>query len=113
MAGGALLANSEIAAGMYVFGACGGGYAVVCKDIKYTFLRPCSGPAVYRMTPRENIRQLLDRGGEFKIKLDTETSQQDSRIGERDKHVGRSEATYHVTPKVITKRRAARRRPGA
>src|SRR5262245_38926878 len=29
MAGGALLANSEIAGGMYVFGVCGGDYTVV------------------------------------------------------------------------------------
>ena len=44
MAGGALLANSEIAGGMYVFGVCGGDYTVVCKNLNYTFLRPCLGP---------------------------------------------------------------------
>src|SRR4029453_12468220 len=37
MAGGALLANSEIAGGMYVFGICGGGYTVVCKNTQDTF----------------------------------------------------------------------------
>ena len=40
MAGGALLANSEIAGGMYVFGVCGADYTVVCKNLNYTFLRP-------------------------------------------------------------------------
>src|ERR1051326_4745389 len=59
MAGGALLANSEIAGGMYVFGICGGDYTVVCKNLNYTFLRPCFGPAVYRMTPREDLKTLL------------------------------------------------------
>ncbi len=44
MAGGALLANSEIAGGMYVFGICGGDYTVVCKHLEYTFLRPASVP---------------------------------------------------------------------
>ena len=59
MAGGALLANSEIAGGAYVFGICGGDYTVVCKNLNYTFLRPCYGPAVYRMRPREDIRKLV------------------------------------------------------
>ena len=67
MAGGALLANSEIAGGAYVFGICGADYTVVCKNLNYTFLRPCLGPAVYRMTPRENIREQVAAGGEFNV----------------------------------------------
>ena len=81
MAGGALLANSEIAGGMYVFGICGGDYTVVCKHLEYTFLRPCLGPAVYKMTPRENIRQLLSTGEEFNVTLDLEILQQVSSAG--------------------------------
>jgi hypothetical protein len=113
MAGGALLANSEIAGGMYVFGVCGGDNAVVCKQLNYTFLRPCYGPAVYRMTPRENIRQLLGQGQEFNITIDLDILQQASRFGERDKRVGRCEAVFHVTPRSVQKARAARRRPSA
>jgi hypothetical protein len=109
MAGGALLANSEIAGGMYVFGVCGGDYTVVCKRLSYTFLRPCFGPAVYRMTPRENIKEHLAHGGEFNISLDLEILQQASRIGERDKRVGRCEAIFHVTPKVHHKQKKARK----
>ena len=59
MAGGALLANSEIAGGMYVFGICGGDYTVVCKHLEYTFLRPCFGPAVYRMTRTLSWREAI------------------------------------------------------
>ena len=62
MAGGALLANSEIAGGAYVFGICGGDYTVVCKNLNYTFLRPCYGPAVYRMHARE--KDLTIPGGQ-------------------------------------------------
>src|SRR5437588_7069566 len=76
MAGGALLANSEIAGGMYVFGICGGDYTVVCKHLEYRFLRPCFGPAIYRMTPREKIHEHLAHGGEFNITLDMEILQQ-------------------------------------
>jgi hypothetical protein len=109
MAGGALLANSEIAGGMYVFGICGGDYTVVCKHLEYTFLRPCLGPAVYKMTPRENVRQLLSTGEEFNVTLDLEILQQVSSLGERDKRVGRCEATFHVTPKIQHKIRKARK----
>jgi hypothetical protein len=108
MAGGALLANSEIAGGMYVFGVCGGDYTVVCKNLNYTFLRPCFGPAVYRMTPREDIKALVAAGKEFNITLDLEISQQGFK-GERDRRVGRCEATFHVTPKVHHKAKRTRK----
>jgi acyl-coenzyme A thioesterase PaaI-like protein len=108
MAGGALLANSEIAGGMYVFGVCGGDYTVVCKNLNYTFLRPCFGPAVYQMTPREDIRKLMSAHGEFNITLDLDIKQQAYRPGERDRRVGRCEATFHVTPKIHHKRKAVR-----
>lgn len=108
MAGGALLANSEIAGGMYVFGVCGGDYTVVCKHLNYTFLRPCFGPAVYRMTPRENIRELMATGREFNITMDMEIQQQGFR-GERDRRVGRCEAVFHVTPKLQHKIKKTRK----
>jgi hypothetical protein len=110
MAGGALLANSEIAGGMYVFGICGGDYTVVCKHLEYTFLRPCFGPAVYKMTPRQSVHQLLQTGEEFNVTLDLEISQQVSNPGERDKRVGRCEATFHVAPKILLKVRQARKK---
>ena len=109
MAGGALLANSEIAGGMYVFGLCGGDYTVVCKHLEYKFLRPCFGPAVYRMTPRENIRALTEAGREFNLTLDLEVQQQGFR-GEQDRRVGQCVAIFHVTPKAQHKARRARRR---
>jgi hypothetical protein len=109
MAGGALLANSEIAGGAYVFGICGGDYTVVCKNLNYTFMRPCYGPAVYRMRSRENIHELIASGTEFNITLDLEVRQQASRIGEKDKRVGKCEAIFHVTPKVHHKIKARRK----
>jgi hypothetical protein len=110
MAGGALLANSEIAGGMYVFGICGGDYTVVCKHLEYTFMRPCFGPAVYKMTPRENVRDLVKTGQEFNVTLDLEILQQVATPGEKDKRVGKCEATFHVTPKIQHKMKKARRK---
>ncbi len=109
MAGGALLANSEIAGGMYVFGTVGGDYTVVCKHLEYKFLRPCFGPAVYRITPREDLKALAATGAEFNITVDMDVQQQASRIGEKDKRVGHCVATFHVTPKAQQKSRRARK----
>jgi acyl-coenzyme A thioesterase PaaI-like protein len=109
MAGGALLANSEIAGGTYVFGICGSDYTVVCKQLNYTFLRPCLGPAVYRMMPRENIHQQVATEREFNITLDMEISQQGFR-GDRDRRVGKCEATFHVTPKIHHKVKTLRKK---
>lgn len=108
MAGGALLGNAEIAGGMYVFGVAGGDYTVVCKNLNYTFLRPCLGPAVYKMTPRENLNELIASRKEFNIVLDMDVVQQSLKAGERERRVGRAEVTFHVTPKVHHKRKRLR-----
>jgi len=113
MAGGALLANSEIAGGMYVFGMCGADYTVVCKHLEYKFLRPCLGPAIYKMSPREDIRALVAGGGEFNITLDLDVLQQVAKLGEKDRRVGRCVATFHVTPKVQHKIKANRGKVGS
>ena len=99
MAGGALLANSEIAGGSYVFGICGADYTVVCKHLEYKFLRPCLGPAVYRIKAREDIKALMAAGAEFNITVDMDILQQAGRVGDKDKRVGQCVSTFHVTPK--------------
>ena len=119
MAGAALLGNSEIAGGMYVFGVCGGDYTVVCKTLEYKFLRPCLGPAVYKISPRENIQELLADGGEFNITIDLDIFQAIAKLGanaaEREKRVGKCAATFHVTPKLHhkSKKERSERAPSA
>jgi hypothetical protein len=108
MAGGALLGNAEIAGGMYVFGIVGGEYTVVCKNLNYTFLRPCLGPAIYKMTPREKLDELVKARKEFNITLDMDVVQQSLKPGERERRVGRAEVTFHVTPKIHHKRKRLR-----
>lgn len=108
MAGGALLANSEIAGGSYVFGICGADYTVVCKQLNYTFLRPCFGPAVYRIQAREDIKKLMADSKEFNVVIDMEIQQQ-GKPGEQCRRVGRCEATFHVTPKIHHKMKKSRR----
>ncbi len=123
MAGAALLGNSEIAGGNYVFSVCGGDYTVVCKHLEYKFLRPCHGPAEYRMTPLEDIHALVATGEEFNItirmdivqvlvpmsekKLVDEVDDPNSKPA-KPKRVGRCTATFHVTPKAHHKAKKLR-----
>jgi hypothetical protein len=108
MAGASLLANSEIAGGMYVFQKAGRDYMVVCKELSYRFLRPCFGPAVYQVVPKGDVDALVAEGGEFNIEIQLNVYQQLKKPGERGKRVGRVFATFHVTPKVHHKMKAQR-----
>jgi hypothetical protein len=109
MAGGALLGNAEIAGGMYVFGICGSDFTVVCKNLNYTFLRPCLGPAVYRMKARENLKELVAAKTEFNVTLDMDIMQQPLSKNDRERRAGKCEVTFHVTPKLHHKLKALRR----
>ena len=111
MAGAALLANSEVAGGMYVFGVCGGEYTVVCKNLEYKFLRPCFGPALYRIHPREDIGTLKAAGPEFNVTLDLDIVQQIGKKGGKERRVGKCTATFHVTLKSHQKKKGRQIRP--
>jgi acyl-coenzyme A thioesterase PaaI-like protein len=110
MAGGALLGNAEVAGGMYVFRQCGADYTVVCKHLEYTFRRPCHGPAVYRVEPREDIQKLVAEKGEFNITVDMTIVQMVRKPDQRERRCGNCVATFHVTPKEQVRRRTKRRR---
>ncbi len=118
MAGAALLANSEIAGGMYLFAAVGSDYTVVCKELKYRFLRPCLGPAVYRVKPLASIPELVAEGGEFNIEVELDVMQQRlptpkrAKRPERENRVGKCWAIFHVTPKAHHEAREQRRKTG-
>lgn len=108
MAGAALLGNSEVAGGMFLFGECGSEYIVVCKELKYRFLRPCFGPAVYEVVQSDNVREKIDAGGEFNVNLQMEIRQQLKKKG-REARVGRCEITFHCTPKTMFRERQQRK----
>lgn len=110
MAGAALLGNCEIAGGMYVFGVVGADYTVVCKNLEYSFRRPCFGPAIYKIAPREDVHALVAAGGEFNVTLDLDIYQAITKPGGKEKLVGRSVTTFHVTPKAHHKAKKARKK---
>ena len=98
MAGAILLGNSEIAGGTYVFKKTKGLYRVVCKKLEYRFLLPCIGPAIYKMTPREDIEKLISVGNEFNIDLDMTIHQLMYAPNEKQRRVGKCTITFHATP---------------
>ncbi len=108
MAGAALLGNSEVAGGMYLFAKCGSDYTIVCKHMNYRFLRPCFGPAIYEVIQSEDIDTKLKLGGEFNIDLEMEIRQQLKKKG-REMLVGRCSITFHCTPKSMVQARRDRR----
>ncbi len=112
MAGAALLGNSEVAAGMYLFSECGSDYIVVCKEMNYRFLRPCMGPAVYHIVNTEDVQEKIKAGGEFNIDLELEIRQQLKKNG-RELRVGRCSITFHCTPKSHIRQRSRRHRKSA
>ncbi len=112
MAGASLLANSEIAGGMYLFAAVGADYTVVCKELNYRFLRPCLGPAVYKVVPPQGLDDMIATHEEFNIEVVLNVLQQRIPIPkgkgevagpeapkEKELRVGRCRAVFHVTPK--------------
>ncbi|MFA6046234.1 MAG: hypothetical protein WC718_14720 [Phycisphaerales bacterium] len=130
MAGASLLANSEIAGGMYIFARTGGDYTLVCKELGYRFLRPCFGPALYKVTPREDLEALIAKGKEFNLTLDLEIIQQAllpeavakkrskdtllAKLAAKERRVGRCVATFHLTPSLHQKaKRGSARAVGA
>lgn len=109
MAGAALLGNSEVAGGMYLFARCGSDYAVVCKGMTYRFLRPCLGDAVYDVVNSEDVEAKIAAGGEFNVDLELEIREV-AKGGGRERRVGRCQITFHCTPKSQVRARAERRR---
>ena len=113
MAGAALLGNSEVAAGMFLFKHCGSDYAVVCKNMSYRFLRPCYGPAIYNVKDAEVVRNKLieqmKNAKEFNIEFTMNVTQT---LQKRDKEirVGRCIITFHCTPKSMIRQRFHRKK---
>lgn len=114
MAGAALLGNAEIVGGTYIHGRVGGDYTVVCKQLTYKFLRPCFGPAIYKINPQQDLDALLQTQAEFNLDIEIEVVQQLPTRGlGKTIRVGKALATFHITPKLLHQQRLARRAANA
>ena len=113
MAGAALLGNSEVAAGMFLFKQCGSDYAVVCKKMSYKFLRPCYGPAIYNVKNADQVtielNEQMQTREEFNIEFTMEITQIIQKKS-KELRVGKCDITFHCTPKYKIKERIERKR---
>ncbi|MEM6332809.1 MAG: hypothetical protein AAF823_05655 [Planctomycetota bacterium] len=113
MAGGALLGNAEVAGGMFLLGKLGADWTIVCKHLEYDFMRPCLGPAVYRVEPREDLDEKRAAGVEFNANLEMVVVQMIQLDGdrERERRVGKCKATFHITParQFLARKKRSRR----
>ncbi len=109
MAGAALLGNSEVAGGMYLFARCGSDYIVICKEMKYRFLRPCYGPAMYEVMNSDDLESRLKAGGEFNLALEMEIRQHVHKPGVKAPLVGKCDIVFHCTPKAMIRAKLERR----
>ncbi|MFN3165946.1 MAG: hypothetical protein ACE37H_02665 [Phycisphaeraceae bacterium] len=107
MAGAALLGNSEVAGGMYIFNQVGPDYTVVCKELHYKFRLPCVGPAIYRVTPIDDIAELKKHKLEFNVTVEMLVVQAVRHKDEKERKVGKATATFHVAPKAKLRARQA------
>ncbi len=107
MAGAALLGNSEVAGGMYIFNQVGPEYTVVCKELHYKFRLPCVGPAIYRVKPVDDIAELKKHKLEFNVTVDMHIVQAVHHKDEKERKVGKATATFHVAPKAKLRARQA------
>lgn len=102
MAGAALLGNSEVAAGMFLFPHVGSDYICVCKEMKYRFLLPCYGPATYEIVDSERIeeeaKKLATQGKSFNIPFEMIVTQNKRKSNKKIK-VGKCAITFHCRPK--------------
>ena len=108
MAGAALLGNSEVAGGMYIFNKVGSEYTVVCKELTYKFRRPCVGPAIYRIRCDEDIESLRRHKLEFNVTVEMDIIQAVRHKDEKERKVGMCTATFHVAPKAKLRARKAK-----
>ena len=114
MAGAALLGNSEVAAGMFVFAECKSDFTVLCREMSYRFLRPCLGPAIYEVADTERVRkeihESMSKNTEFNLEMTLDVRQILRKTKEKAPRVGRCSIVFHCTPREQAKEKAQARR---
>lgn len=68
--GAAILGNSELAAGCYLFMLTHGEYRMVCTHLDYRFLLPSTDPVIYKLDlDQAELEEKLTTGGKFMMDM--------------------------------------------
>jgi hypothetical protein len=97
MAGGAILGNSELAAGSYLFMLSKGEYRMICTRLNYRFLLPSLDSIMYKAyVDLEELAEKIKAGGKFNIDMTLKVFRiNNDKAGRR---IGSSTISFHMWP---------------
>ncbi|MDR9469166.1 hypothetical protein [Marinospirillum sp.] len=96
--GAAILGNSELAAGAYLFMLTQGEYRMVCTQLDYRFLLPSTDPVIFRVKlDQAELEEKLAAGGKFMMDLTIKLYRATSRTS-TGKRIGSGKIRFKVWP---------------
>jgi len=97
MAGGAILGNSELAAGSYLFMLSKGEYRMICTNLSYRFLLPSIDAIMYKATvDLEELATKIKGGGKFNIDMTIKVFRTNNSKATR--RIGGGTISFHMWP---------------
>jgi hypothetical protein len=97
MAGGAILGNSELAAGSYLFMLSKGEYRMICTRLNYRFMLPSIDAIMYKATvDLEELAEKIKTGGKFNIEMTIKVFRTNKDKATR--RIGSGTISFHMWP---------------
>lgn len=97
MAGGAILGNSELAAGSYLFMLSKGEYRMICTSLNYRFLLPTIDAIMYKASvDLEELTEKLKSGGKFNIEMTIKVFR--TKKNKATRRIGSGTISFHMWP---------------
>ncbi|MFT4731804.1 MAG: hypothetical protein ACI89W_000818 [Gammaproteobacteria bacterium] len=97
MSGGAILGNSELAAGSYLFMLSKGNYRMICTRLNYRFLLPSIDAIMYKASvDLDELAENIKAGGKFNIEMTIKVFRTNkNKAGRR---IGAGTISFHMWP---------------
>ncbi|MGH1471660.1 MAG: hypothetical protein ACRBCS_10735 [Cellvibrionaceae bacterium] len=97
VAGSAILGNSELAAGSYLFMLTKGNYRMICKQLEYKFLLPSTEDIIFKTTiDEDDLNQKVATGEKFNISMTIKAFRAKNKLP--GKRIGSGIISFHVWP---------------
>ncbi len=97
VAGSAILGNSELAAGSYLFMLTKGNYRMICKQLEYKFLLPSTDDIIFKTTiDEDDLTQKVASGEKFSISMTIKAFRAKNK--KPGKRIGSGIISFHVWP---------------
>lgn len=97
IAGGAILGNSELAAGSYLFMLSKGEYRMICTRLNYRFLLPTIDAIMYKaQVDLEELSEKIKAGGKFNIDMTIKVFR--THKNKATRRIGSGTVSFHMWP---------------